>query len=107
MVEIIECPYCGADVEVIAVESAEATIAQIFYGIEPGAWVREARELRFSPTLAALHHVCSHPQVGDSDWWRFGSWWACKEPMKGLDEDVKYDLNCADCARRYISDRTN
>jgi hypothetical protein len=103
----MECPHCGWNVEGIAVESAETAVAAVFYGDEPGAWVREARELRLGVKTAALHHVCSNPQISDPDWWQPTSWWACKESDRVLDDDVKYDLNCADCARRHFQGRTN
>lgn len=107
MSERMECPHCGWKIETVAVESAEAATAQVLYGAQPGAWVREARELRLSPSTAAVHHVCSEPRLTDSDWWAPESWWACKESERELDADVKYDLNCAACARRWIGGRAN
>jgi hypothetical protein len=107
MNERTECPYCGWEIEVLAIESADAGAAQIVYGEEPGARVREARELRLDPSTTALHHVCSDRRMTDSDWWKPGSWWACKEPERKLDDDVRYDLNCVACAQRWVANRAN
>jgi hypothetical protein len=103
----MECPRCGHTVEAIDMQSEEAAAAATLYGPEPGARIRQAREFRFDPGTAALHHVCSDRQVFDPEWWPEASWWACQEAERQLDEDVKYELNCGECARRHVGGRRN
>jgi hypothetical protein len=57
---------------------------------------------------AALHHICSHPQVGEaSKWERNNAWWACQKPEREPDQHLKYDLSCAACAQSWIESRVN
>jgi hypothetical protein len=106
MTATIECPYCGWHVETVSADEVDVA-ARVFYGEEPGAWVKEARELRDGST-ALLHHICLNPQLADvSETERKQMWWACKEPERRLDDKAMFELNCAECAQRWLQSRTN
>jgi hypothetical protein len=103
MIENMECPGCGWTVEIAEVDPA----ASILYDKEPGAWVRQARELRIGSKVV-LHHLCSNPQLGDSSSLeREDAWWPCQEPEREPDENARFDLNCSACARRWVQSRSN
>jgi hypothetical protein len=105
MSESIGCPSCGCTVEVVG--AAEAEAARVLYGPEAGALVPGARDFRIGDK-AVLHHICSHPQVGEAtNWERENAWWACQEPERKPDQHMKYDLHCAPCAERWIGSRVN
>lgn len=100
----MKCPGCGEEVEAVAVADVDVAAA-VFFGAEPGAWVKEARELR-AGEMAILHHSCSHPQIGEPAPERERAWWACAEPGRAPDEDMRYELNCRACAERWYRERT-
>jgi hypothetical protein len=105
MSERIECPCCGWEVEVAG--AGEGDAAHVLYGEEAGEMVPGARDLRFGEQ-AVLHHICSHPQIGEAtEVERRDAWWACLEPEREPDEHLHHDLNCAACAKRWIASRVN
>lgn len=102
-----ECPFCGCAVEAIHVDDIPV-FPRIFYPDEPGAVVREARELRVG-SYVLMHHGCLSSQVNtDSRFWDPDrSWWACKDPTRAIDRDASFDLNCAACAQRWVAEGRN
>lgn len=50
-----------------------------------------------------LHHACQSPQADtDTVWWNAGgAWWACKHPLRDIDSNAHFDLNCIECAVRW------
>jgi len=106
MHEEAACPGCRQPVTAMRVEEVDAqTVA--YYGPEPGARVPNCRELRLPGGRIALHHICTHPQVRAPEDDPGLVWWACQEPEREPDEEMRYDLNCRECAQRYLAERRN
>lgn len=103
---VAECPGCHRTIEAIDAGEVEVQIVA-YYGPEPGANVPNCRELRLSSGRIALHHICTHPQLRDENDNPEFVWWACKEPDRELDEQMRSELNCRGCAERYLSERRN
>lgn len=103
---LAECPGCHQTVEVIDVEEVDVeTVA--YYGSEPGAKVPNCRELRLPKAQIALHHICTHPQLRASNDDPEHVWWACRELERDSDEEMRYELNCRECAERYLREQRN
>ncbi len=104
--EAAECPGCHRTIE--AIDTGEVEVETVaYYGPEPGANVPNCRELRLPCGRIALHHICTHPQLHDESDNPKLVWWACKEPQRKVDEQMRYELNCSICAERYLSERRN
>ena len=91
------CALCGD--EVIAVSESALPAPTDLYpeGIN-------AKNVRFfrQGSQAFLHHACTSPQAateGSSD--PPTAWWACQQPDRPIDDDVRFEIHCADCAERY------
>lgn len=105
--KIYQCPLCGDAVEAVP-KSEIPDFVRIVYPSEPGAKVKNARELIVGG-FVVLHHGCLSPQANtESRWWDPDKlWWACRDLDRPIDDYANFDLNCAACAERWAAENRN
>jgi hypothetical protein len=99
------CPYCH--LEVPAVELTKPPVVPEPYPKDAFDTVPSGRHFYLGTDLALLHHDCASRQIetnwqGEQPWWiPERNWWACQHPDRDLDQDVRFELHCPECALRW------